>query len=232
MNDLPDTSKRKRPDSEEGHPEKDVREKTVKDLDDNVGPNDDTLDQSTPAKQISEAQSTCLSESVDPKVGKEGAGSVVRKKSVSFAEGTKTEDSKVSRKRQPNPLFAKIRGPPAIATADTVLDVQQKPPHEQLTALLNAEANIMRSVSQNDPETTITSPVMPEETPEDAALRRQMLQYNMQEVGAVIAEIDLDEDASTPPYSEDEDEYNYDDDSSVEEGRRRRAWEGYKRCVQ
>lgn len=218
MNDLPDTSKRKRPDSEEGYSEKDTGEKIVKDTDDSVGPNDDALDQSTPAEQISETQSTSLSSKpVDPKVGKEGAGSVVRKKSVSFAEGTKTEDSKVSRKRQPNPLFAKVRSPPAIATADTVLDVQQKPPHEQLTALLNAEANLMRIVSKNDSETTITSPIIPEETSEDAALRRQMLQYNMQEVGAVVAEIDLDEDANTPPYSEDEDEYNYDDDSSVEE---------------
>ena len=166
----------------------------VRDFDGSVGPNEDTIDQSTPAKQITESQSTSPnSKQVDPKGGKEGTGSVVRKKSVSFAEGTKTEDSKVSRKRQPNPLFAKVRGPPAIATADTVLDVQQKPPHEQLTALLNAEANLMRSVSQNDSEATITSPVMPEETSEDAALRWQMLQYNMQEVGAVVAEIDLDE---------------------------------------
>ena len=218
MNDLPDTSKRKRPNSEEDYSEEHTRREPVKNLDDSVGPKDDTLDQSIPEKQLSETRSTSLiSKPVDPKVEKEGAGSVVRKKSVSFAEGTKTEDSKVSRKRQPNPLFAKVRSPPAIATADTVLDVQQKPPHEQLTALLNAEANLMRTVPNNDSETTITSPIIPEETSEDAALRRQMLQYNMQEVGAVVAEIDLDEDANTPPYSEDEDEYNYDDDSSVEE---------------
>ena len=72
----------------------------------------------------------------------------------------------------------------------------------------------MRSSSTVDLDTRITSPDIPQdESPEDAALRREMLQYNMEEVGAVVAEIDLDDDVSTPPYSEDEDE----DDTSVEE---------------
>ena len=137
-----------------------------------------------------------------------------RKKSVSFAEGTKTEDSNISRKRQPHPLFAKARSPPAIATAETLYDVQQKTPTDQMTALLNAEANIIRSDPTFNQDAGIASPVIPEdESSEDAALRRQMLQYNMEEVGAVVAEIDLDDDMSTPPYSEDEDE----DDTSVEE---------------
>ena len=136
------------------------------------------------------------------------------KKSVSFAEGTKTEDSNISRKRQPHPLFAKARSPPAIATAETSYDIQQKTPSDQMTALLNAEANIIRSDPTINHDAGIASPVIPQdESPEDAALRRQMLQYNMEEVGAVVAEIDLDDDMSTPPYSEDEDE----DDTSVEE---------------
>ena len=145
---------------------------------------------------------------------KDNARSLSRKKSVSFAEGTKTEDSNISRKRQPHPLFAKARSPPAIATAETLYDVQQKSPSDQMTALLNAEANIIRNDSTINQDVGIASPVIPEdESPEDAALRRQMLQYNMEEVGAVVAEIDLDDDMSTPPYSEDEDE----DDTSVEE---------------
>lgn len=49
-------------------------------------------------------------------------------------------------------------------------------------------------------------PIIPtDESPEDAALRRQMLQYSMNEVGAVVAEIDLDESGSQTSYSSDED---------------------------
>ncbi|KAK4692476.1 hypothetical protein P7C71_g4739, partial [Lecanoromycetidae sp. Uapishka_2] len=58
-------------------------------------------------------------------------------------------------------------------------------------------------------------PIIPaNESPEDAALRRQMIQYNMDEVGAVVAELDLDEDNdSADEYSED----GSDENSSVEE---------------
>lgn len=51
------------------------------------------------------------------------------------------------------------------------------------------------------------SPIIPaDESPEDAALRRQMLEYSMNEVGAVVAEIELDED------DEDESDASYTDD--------------------
>jgi len=52
------------------------------------------------------------------------------------------------------------------------------------------------------------------ESREDAALRRQMLRYNMGEVGAVVAELDLDLDED---YSDEEYEEEPDDNSSVEE---------------
>ena len=219
VNDSPDTSKRKPPFSKLEGPEKHVQE-TDKEANDPIAKSDPkNLGTSTPVEMLEKIENTSiLTNVVSSDVSKKDAAPLGRKKSVSFAEGTKTEDSNVVRKRLPNPLFAKARGPPAIATADTVYDVQRKPPQEQLTALLNAEANLMRVASNDDSDATITSPVIPEdESPEDATLRRQMLQYNMQEVGAVVAEIDLDDDASTPPYSEDEeDEYSY-DNSSVEE---------------
>jgi len=51
--------------------------------------------------------------------------------------------------------------------------------------------------------TNISSPEIPnDEPPEDAALRRQMLQYNMNEVGAVVAELDLDDDGFVSDGSE------------------------------
>ncbi|KAL1959696.1 hypothetical protein VTO42DRAFT_1282 [Malbranchea cinnamomea] len=55
-----------------------------------------------------------------------------------------------------------------------------------------------------------------DETPEEAALRREMIQYGLQEVGAVVAELELDEDASEFSIT-DEEEYDYDDDDDEEE---------------
>ena len=141
-----------------------------------------------------------------------------RKKSVTFAAGTKTEDSTISRKRLPHPLFAKPRPTPTSSKIETIADVEAKTPEGQLNSLLHAEANILSSNAVSNIDAEIVSPVIPEkESPEDAALRRQMLQYNMQQVGSVVAEIDLDEqgEGSTPPYSSDEDQDDY--DSSVEE---------------
>ncbi|KAF7125824.1 hypothetical protein CNMCM5793_002117 [Aspergillus hiratsukae] len=53
-----------------------------------------------------------------------------------------------------------------------------------------------------------------DEPPEDAELRRDMLRYSLDEVGAVVAELELDEDADE--FSVDE-EYDYDDDEEEEE---------------
>ena len=218
VNPVADTSKRKLP-----SPEPDKRKEGDEDQEQGKGKypnsitqNGDPVPEPVLVKHFDENESTSSTTGPGQTDNeKRSANHLSRKKSGSFAEGTKTEDSEISRKRQPNPLFAKARSPPAIATAETVLDVQNKTPSDQLTALLNAEVNILRcSNSTVDLDARITSPVIPEhESQEDAALRRQMLQYNMQEVGAVVAEIDLDDDASTPPYSEDEDE----DDTSVEE---------------
>ncbi|KAL8924632.1 MAG: hypothetical protein Q9208_003947 [Pyrenodesmia sp. 3 TL-2023] len=55
-------------------------------------------------------------------------------------------------------------------------------------------------------------PVVPlDESPEDAALRKEMIQYNMNEVGAVVAQMDLDDedpdDSASPGYSTEEGEH-------------------------
>ena len=142
---------------------------------------------------------------------KDNVKPLARKKSVSFAEGTKTEDSTISRKRLPHPLFAKQR-PAPNASKETLADVKAKTPEGQLNSLLQAESKILANEGASAEDEKIVSPVIPrKESPEDASLRRQMLQYNMQQVGSVVAEIDLDEqgEGSTPPYSSDEDEEDY-----------------------
>lgn len=66
--------------------------------------------------------------------------------------------------------------------------------------------------SESTPE---EAPIIPtNETPEEAALRKEMLQYSMSEIGAVVAELDLEEESDlTDSGYDDEDE----DVSSLEE---------------
>lgn len=62
-----------------------------------------------------------------------------------------------------------------------------------------------------------TPPVLEvDEPPEDAALRREMLQYGLDEVGAVVAELDLDEDGSEFSI-DDEDDYDFMGDETEDE---------------
>ncbi|KAL8729470.1 MAG: hypothetical protein Q9166_004718 [cf. Caloplaca sp. 2 TL-2023] len=75
------------------------------------------------------------------------------------------------------------------------------------------------SPKENPPVVEDFKPVMPtNESPEDAALRREMIRYNMNEVGAVVAEMTLDDngqsDRSNSGESNDEGE---DRDSSDED---------------
>ena len=61
-------------------------------------------------------------------------------------------------------------------------------------------------------------PVIPSnESPEDAALRRQMIQYNMSEVNNIVAEMNLDDEASDASYSDTDSEKTLDDASLDED---------------
>lgn len=54
-----------------------------------------------------------------------------------------------------------------------------------------------------------------DESPEDAALRREMIQYGLQEVGAVVAELELDDDGSE--FSVSDEDYDDDDEGDEDE---------------
>ncbi|KAI9037016.1 prefoldin-like protein [Aspergillus affinis] len=56
-----------------------------------------------------------------------------------------------------------------------------------------------------------------DESPEDAQLRSEMLRYSLDEVGAVVAELELDEGASDISVDEDADVFAYDDEEESEE---------------
>ena len=72
---------------------------------------------------------------------------------------------------------------------------------------------IMKSARQQ----TITDPIIPEEDDEDdALLRQQMLKYSTGEVGAVVAELDIEEDDEGYG-DEDMDDYDFDEDEEMED---------------
>lgn len=108
------------------------------------------------------------------------------RKSVSFTADTKTE-SLLEHKSK-----TKI---PTLKPVDPVIQVDGPP--------------------END--VAPQQPVIPaNESPEDAALRRQMIQYNMSEVNNIVAEMNLDDEAGDASYS-DADGEDGPDDSSLDE---------------
>ena len=121
------------------------------------------------------------------------------KKSVSFAEGTKVENT------NPN------------NTKKHVNETKRNIPNggksvQEETSKIGKQNITLYDEEEDEP----FDPVIPkDESPEDAALRREMIQYNLGEVGSVVAELDLDESDTT--FSDDEigeDDY---DNSSIED---------------
>jgi unconventional prefoldin RPB5 interactor 1 len=73
------------------------------------------------------------------------------------------------------------------------------------------EIDLSKPVSLVTPEDRKQPPVTDiDESPEEARLRREMLQYGIDEVGAIVAELELDEEGSE--FSIDEDDYDLDSD--------------------
>jgi unconventional prefoldin RPB5 interactor 1 len=119
------------------------------------------------------------------------------RKSVSFAEDTK-----------PEPQAPKSSGREAL---------QANGYNDDLASFNFTEGT--KVIELDEDENEIASyPIIPEgESEEDAALRRQMLQYGLSEVGQVVAEIDLD--GRDDGYSDEDEDYdeNYDSEISEEE---------------
>ncbi|MCJ1288857.1 hypothetical protein MMC34_000388 [Xylographa carneopallida] len=108
-----------------------------------------------------------------------------RKKAVSFSQDTKAELSK-----------SPISSP--LTTTKEPLNA-----HDEILArdTIPLTAEIVPGI-HNRNETHEDVGNTPIESPKDAALRRQMLQYSMNEVGAIVAEMDLEDSDSMTDYSE------------------------------
>ncbi|KAK0516417.1 hypothetical protein JMJ35_001020 [Cladonia borealis] len=135
-------------------------------------------------------------------------------KNVSFADDTKVNSNH-------NTIAPKSRSPARNTMSNQSL--RNNPP--RVSKVLGKEVGQMSPMAtvERKAETVTEAPFTPviptDESPEDAVLRRQMIQYNMEEIGAVVAELDLDEEGMS--YSDDEDEDEDEDypneNSSVEE---------------
>lgn len=70
------------------------------------------------------------------------------------------------------------------------------------------ELDLSQPVSLVTPEDRQQPPVTDvDESPEDARLRREMLQYGIDEVGAIVAELEMDEEGSDVSVDDDDDDY-------------------------
>lgn len=79
------------------------------------------------------------------------------------------------------------------------------------------DPDLDRPVSLVTPEDREQPPVTDiDESPEDARLRREMLQYGIDEVGAIVAELEMDEEGSEFSLDEDDD-YTFDSDDEEDE---------------
>ena len=126
-----------------------------------------------------------------------------RKKSVTFAEDTKEPAEEIPRrsgKAKNNPKHYRR-------------DLTKK---SDLAKGAFGTDDEVWELDENDRPIDFHSPYIPsDESPEDAALRRQMLHYNMAEVGAVVAQLELEDDTDESYFSEEEEEEEEEEDETI-----------------
>lgn len=161
-----------------------------------------------------------------------------KKKGVAFAEGTKEEDAP-SKKKKPFLMGYDVTSSwdipshtykPATprntngnkTAAKEYFSSSAECAKNVKEASLSGRATAAPDISSGNGEGASTdkalSPVVPSgESPEDELLRQQMLKYNMEDVGAVVAEIDLEDGADwSDEGDEDYDEVIGDEDGEEE----------------
>ena len=131
-----------------------------------------------------------------------------QQKNVSFADDTKVDSNHKT-------ITYKIKSPARNAMPDSLRGSEVLGKEIGQMSPMSTDQRPAKFATEASP-----APVIPiDESPEDAVLRRQMIQYNMETVGAVVAELDLDEEGMS--YSEDEEEEGEEDypndNSSIEE---------------
>ena len=135
-----------------------------------------------------------------------------------FGQATKQNANDVHHDALENP---KEDSGTAVATNEAFIETTIGHPTKDSSSSEAATAKNAQYIEAEVQEVDLAPPIMSaDESPEDAALRRQMLAYSMNEVGAVVAEIELDEEEEDPSdasNTDDEDGANSDASSLEEE---------------
>lgn len=159
--------------------------------------NASTTPNEVPEQKTSQASQINTTETTDPAVTEQSSSSAT-KKSVKFADHH--EEFQIP-STQPN---------------DHNETTTPKPDSSMLSASFGKGERVIEL--DDDDEVVGATPFIPDdESPEDARLRREMLQYNLNEIGSVVAELDLDEDFSDDDDNDDIDLDEELDDSEISE---------------
>jgi unconventional prefoldin RPB5 interactor 1 len=97
------------------------------------------------------------------------------------------------------------------SVTDTAVNKEQPSPSPAKTVVPAVTDTITDEFDDSDSEPPVLEV---DESPEDAKLRREMLEYSFHEVGRVVAELEMDDEGSDISVDED---YDYDDDDYEED---------------
>ncbi|KHN96713.1 uncharacterized protein MAM_05269 [Metarhizium album ARSEF 1941] len=118
--------------------------------------------------------------------------------------------------RQPT-LSGTPPAPPVKKSVSFSEDVKAANPLPEMSVRAKRVDRIMRTAKEQESISHETAIIPEDEDPDDAALRQQMLQYGMGEVGAVVAELELEEVDSDDDSGFDYGDDDFDDDDSEED---------------
>lgn len=130
-------------------------------------------------------------------------------KSVKFTEDTKPESQIPATSHKFSP-----KSPSPLSSQVSQSSPSQPEPSKTKVYTNFAPQNRVIELNDQDEEIGSTAPIIPiDESDEDAAMRREMLAYSMNEMGSIVAQLDLEES-----YYSNEDDEEDDDDDDEEEG--------------
>lgn len=132
---------------------------------------------------------------------------MLKKAGVDVPQGQETA------KKEDDKVDAKEGGKAQNLDSATIKTVNHKEPRPASTEIVTPA--VVNTINDELDDSDSEPPVLEvDESPEDAKLRREMLEYGFHEVGKVVAELEMDEEGSEISVDED---YEYDDDDDYEE---------------
>ncbi|PKY00302.1 hypothetical protein P168DRAFT_293586 [Aspergillus campestris IBT 28561] len=135
---------------------------------------------------------------------------VLKKAGVKDIPSAPQSDTQVGRSQQ---VKSEPEASEELETEEKQTDILS-PTHGVESTHENDTSAAPESTTSDDRDVPVTDV---DESPEDAELRREMIRYSLDEVGAVVAELEMDEDGSDVTLDDDYDALAYDDDDDDDE---------------